>query len=70
MADKVKFVVVLSPIYSTNIFEGGLSRSAGTIAAKIRWSSLFDTSNVNQVLMSIYMTISNYSCQKYGTFSF
>jgi hypothetical protein len=41
-----------------------------TIAAKILWSSLFDTSNVNQVLMSIYMTISNYSCQKYGTFSF
>jgi hypothetical protein len=31
MADKVKFVVVLSPIYSTNIFEGGLSRSAGTL---------------------------------------
>jgi hypothetical protein len=31
MADKVKFVVVLSPIYSTNIFEGGLSRSAGTV---------------------------------------
>jgi hypothetical protein len=30
MADKVKFVVVLSPIYGTNIFEGGLSRSAGT----------------------------------------
>jgi hypothetical protein len=41
-----------------------------TIAAKILWSSLFDTSNVNQVLMSIYMTISNYSCQKYGIFSF
>jgi hypothetical protein len=41
-----------------------------TIAAKILWSSLFDTSNVNQVLMSIHMTISNYSCQKYGTFSF
>jgi hypothetical protein len=41
-----------------------------TIAAKILWSSLFDTSNVNQVLISIYMTISNYSCQKYGTFSF
>jgi hypothetical protein len=41
-----------------------------TIAAKILWSSIFDTSNVNQVLMSIYMTISNYSCQKYGTFSF
>jgi hypothetical protein len=41
-----------------------------TIAAKILWSSLFDTSNVNQVLMSIYMTISNYSCQKYGTFIF
>jgi hypothetical protein len=36
----------------------------------VLWSSLFDTSNVNQVLMSIYMTISNYSCQKYGTFSF
>jgi hypothetical protein len=41
-----------------------------TIAAKILWLSLFDTSHVNQVLMSIYMTISNYSCQKYGTFSF
>jgi hypothetical protein len=41
-----------------------------TIAAKILWSSLFDTSNVNKVLMSIYMTISNYSCQKYGIFSF
>jgi hypothetical protein len=41
-----------------------------TIAAKILWSSIFDTSNVNQVLMSIYMTISNYSCQKYGPFSF
>jgi hypothetical protein len=41
-----------------------------TIAAKILWSSLFDTSNVNKVLMSIYMTISNYSCQKFGTFSF
>jgi hypothetical protein len=26
-----------------------------TIAAKILWSSLFDTSNVNQVLMSIYL---------------
>jgi hypothetical protein len=35
-----------------------------TIAAKILWSSLFDTSNVNQVLMSIYMTISNYSVVK------
>jgi hypothetical protein len=42
----------------------------GTIAAKILWSSLFDSSNVNQALTSIYMTISNYSCQKYGTFSF
>jgi hypothetical protein len=41
-----------------------------TIAAKILWSSLFDTSNVNKVLMSIYMKISNYSCQKYGIFSF
>jgi hypothetical protein len=42
-----------------------------TIAAKILWSSLFDT-NVNKVLMSIYMTISNYSeiIQKYGIFSF
>jgi hypothetical protein len=46
------------------------NRDRRTIAAKILWSSLFDTSNVNQVLMSIYMTISNYSCQKYGTFSF
>jgi hypothetical protein len=46
------------------------SYDVGTIAAKILWSSLFDTSNVNQVLTSIYMTISNYSCQKYGTFSF
>jgi hypothetical protein len=26
-----------------------------TIAAKILWSSLFDTSNVNQVLMLIYV---------------
>jgi hypothetical protein len=41
-----------------------------TIAAKILWSVLFDTSNVNEVLMSIYMTISNYSGQKYGIFSF
>jgi hypothetical protein len=41
-----------------------------TIAAKILWSSLFDTSNVNEVLMSIYMTISIYSCQKYDIFSF
>jgi hypothetical protein len=32
-----------------------------TIAAKILWSSLFDTSNVNKVLISIYVTISNYS---------
>jgi hypothetical protein len=47
-----------------------LREICGTIAAKILWSSLFDTSNVNQVLMSIYMTISNYSCQKYGTLSF
>jgi hypothetical protein len=46
-----------------------LMSCAFTIAAKIHWSSVFDTSNVNQVLMSVYMTILNYSCQKYGTFT-
>jgi hypothetical protein len=32
----------------------------GTIAAKILCSSLFDTLNVNKVLMSIYMTDDNF----------
>jgi hypothetical protein len=68
-ADFLKHIIKLEfgfPFQST-IFAYNLP---STIAAKILWSSLFDTSNVNKVLMSIYLTISNYSCQKYGIFSF
>jgi hypothetical protein len=59
-----------APTHTRKMWRSHFDGADSTIAAKILWSSLFDTSNVNQVLMSIYMTISNYPCQKYGTFSF
>jgi hypothetical protein len=52
-ADFLKHIIKLEfgfPFQST-IFAYNLP---STIAAKILWSSFFNTSNVNQVLMSIY----------------